>query len=103
MLAADRPRRAVTAVAVPAPAQAAPIAVDFLNVTGSTHLAKPDVDVTVPKSTVRTQVDLDAKTVTGTAELAASRTRALTAARPPTMLSGTGRGVPHRGLHTEAS
>ena len=58
---------AVTAVAVPAAAQAAPIAVDFNNVTGTTHLAKPNVDVAVPTSVVKTQVDLDAKTLTGSA------------------------------------
>lgn len=61
---------AAVSVAVPAPAHAAPIAVDFTNVTGSTHLARPDVDVTVPTSVVRTQVDLDAKTLTGSVELA---------------------------------
>ncbi len=70
MLAAAAVLGAVTAVAVPAAAQAAPIAVDFNNVTGTTHLAKPNVDVAVPTSVVKTQVDLDAKTLTGSAALA---------------------------------
>lgn len=70
MLAAAAVLGAVTAVAVPAAAQAAPIAIDFNNVTGTTHLAKPNVDVAVPTSVVKTQVDLDAKTLTGSAALA---------------------------------
>jgi hypothetical protein len=62
---------AAVCVTAAAPAQAAaPIAVDFNNVTGATHLAKPNVDVVVPTSVVRTQVDLDAKTLTGSAALA---------------------------------
>ena len=61
---------AAAAVAVPAPAQAAPIPVNFNNVTGTTHLAKPNVDVAIPTSVVRTEVDLEAKTLTGSAELA---------------------------------
>ncbi|GAA0923198.1 hypothetical protein GCM10009557_92000 [Virgisporangium ochraceum] len=60
----------VTSVAAAVPAQAAPIPVNFNNVTGTTHLAKPNVDVAVPTSVVQTQVDLDAKTLTGSAALA---------------------------------
>jgi hypothetical protein len=70
MLTATAIVGAATAIAVATPAQAAPIPIDFNNVTGTTHLNKPDVDVAVPKSVVRTQVDLEAKTVTGSAELA---------------------------------
>ncbi len=70
MLAAAAVLGAATLVITAAPAHAAPIAVDFNNVTGTTHLAKPNVDVAVPPSVVRTQVDLDAKTLTGSAELA---------------------------------
>ena len=36
------------AVTVAAPAQAAPTSINFNNVTGTTHLAKPNVDVAVP-------------------------------------------------------
>lgn len=61
---------AVAAVAIAAPAQAAPIPINFNNVTGITHLAKPKVDVAVPTSSVQTQVDLETNTVTGTANLA---------------------------------
>jgi hypothetical protein len=70
MLAATALLGATTAVAVAAPAQAAPIPINFNNVTGTTHLAKPNVDVAVPRSTVQTQVDLETGTVTGTANLA---------------------------------
>jgi hypothetical protein len=70
MLAATALVAATTAVAVAAPAQAAPIPISFNNVTGTTHLAKPNIDVAVPKSTVQTQVDLETNTVTGTANLA---------------------------------
>jgi len=47
------------------PAQAAPIDVNFNNVTGSTFLAKPKTTVEVPKSSITTKVDLDAGTLTG--------------------------------------
>jgi hypothetical protein len=70
MLAAAALVAATTAVAVAAPAQAAPIPINFNNVTGTTHLKKPNVDVAVPKSTVQTQVDLETNTVTGSANLA---------------------------------
>jgi hypothetical protein len=70
MLAATALVAATTAVAVAAPAQAAPIPINFNNVTGTTHLAKPNVDVAVPQSTVQTQVDLATGTVTGSANLA---------------------------------
>lgn len=61
---------AAAAVAVAVPAQAAPIPINFNNVTGTTRLAKPNVDVAVPTSSVRTQVDLETNTVSGTANLA---------------------------------
>jgi len=70
MLAATTLVAATTAVAVAAPAQAAPIPITFSNVTGTTHLAKPNVDVAVPKSTVQTEVVLETNTVTGSANLA---------------------------------
>ena len=70
VLAATALLGATTALAVAAPAQAAPIPINFNNVTGTTHLAKPNVDVAVPQSTVQTQVDLETGTVTGTANLA---------------------------------
>jgi hypothetical protein len=70
MLAATALVGAGAAVAVAAPAQAAPIPINFNNVTGTTHLAKPNVDVAVPTSSVQTQVDLETNTVTGTANLA---------------------------------
>ena len=70
MLATTALLGAVAAVAVAAPAQAAPIPINFNNVTGTTHLAKPNVDVAVPTSSVQTQVDLETNTVTGTANLA---------------------------------
>ncbi|MFC7530807.1 hypothetical protein [Actinoplanes sp. GCM10030250] len=60
---------AAATIAVAAPAQAAPINIDFNKVTGTTHLAKPNVDVTVPTSSVKTQIDLDTNTVTGSANL----------------------------------
>jgi hypothetical protein len=70
MLAATALVGAAAAVAVAAPAQAAPIPINFNNVTGTTHLAKPNVDVAVPTSSVQTEVDLETNTVTGTANLA---------------------------------
>lgn len=71
MLAAATMLGAAVSIMAAAPSQAAaPIAVDFNNVTGTTRLAKPKVDVSVPTSVVRTQVDLDAKTLTGSVELA---------------------------------
>ena len=70
MLAATALVGAATAVAFGAPAQAAPIPITFSNVTGTTHLKKPNVDVAVGKSTVSTQVDLATNTVTGSANLA---------------------------------
>jgi hypothetical protein len=70
MLATTALLGAAAAVAVAAPAQAAPIPINFNNVTGTTHLAKPNVDVDVPTSSVQTQVDLETNTVTGTANLA---------------------------------
>jgi hypothetical protein len=70
MLATTALLGAAAAVAFAAPAQAAPIPINFNNVTGTTHLAKPNVDVAVPTSSVQTQVDLETNTVTGTANLA---------------------------------
>jgi hypothetical protein len=61
---------ATAAVTAVTPAQAAPIPLSFTNVTGTVHLAKPDVDVPVPTSVVQTQIDLDTNTVTGSADLA---------------------------------
>src|SRR3982751_5442313 len=69
MLAATALVGAATAVAIGAPAQAAPLPINFNNVTGTTHLKKPNVDVAVGKSTVQTQVDLETNTVTGSANL----------------------------------
>ncbi|BAL88499.1 hypothetical protein AMIS_32790 [Actinoplanes missouriensis 431] len=60
---------AAAAITAAAPAQAAPMSIDFNNVTGTTHLAKPNVDVTVPTSSVKTMIDLDTKTVTGSVNL----------------------------------
>ncbi|MEV6304500.1 hypothetical protein AB0M02_34185 [Actinoplanes sp. NPDC051861] len=70
MLGATAVLGAAAAVTVAGPAQAAPIAINFNNVTGTTHLAKPNVDVSVPASSVQTQIDLDTNTVTGSANLA---------------------------------
>jgi hypothetical protein len=70
MLATTALLGAAAAVAAAAPAQAAPIPINFNNVTGTTHLARPNVDVAVPTSSVQTQVDLETNTVTGTANLA---------------------------------
>lgn len=61
---------ASAAITVAAPAQAAPFPITFHNVTGTTHLAKPDVDVAVPSSVVTTVLDTDTGTLTGTADLA---------------------------------
>jgi hypothetical protein len=70
MLATTAVLGAASAIAVAAPAQAAPIPINFNNVTGTTHLAKPNVDVAVPASSVQTQLDLETNTVTGNANLA---------------------------------
>lgn len=70
MLVAAAVLGAAVSVVAAVPAQAAPIAVNFNNVTGTTHLKKPDVDVAVPTSVVQTQVDLDTNTLTGSANLA---------------------------------
>jgi hypothetical protein len=70
MLATTALLGAAAAVTVATPAQAAPIPINFNNVTGTTHLARPNVDVAVPTSSVQTQVDLETNTVTGTANLA---------------------------------
>ena len=61
---------AAAAITVAAPAQAAPIAINFNNVTGTTYLAKPKINVAVPTSTVQTQLNLDNNTVTGSVNLA---------------------------------
>jgi hypothetical protein len=61
---------AAAALTVAGPAQAAPLPINFNNVTGTTHLAKPNVDVAVPASTVLTEVDPATGTVTGSANLA---------------------------------
>ena len=65
MLATSALLGAVAAISAAAPAQAAPIPITFHNVTGTTHLAKPNVDVAVPSSVVQTQLDLETNTVTG--------------------------------------
>jgi len=70
MLATTAVLGAAAAIAVAAPAQAAPIPINFNNVTGTTHLAKPNVDVAVPTSSVQTQLDLETNTVSGSANLA---------------------------------
>ncbi|WP_328475180.1 hypothetical protein OHA21_17870 [Actinoplanes sp. NBC_00393] len=70
MLATTALLGAAATLAVGAPAQAAPIPINFNNVTGTTHLAKPNVDVPVPTSSVQTQIDLETNTVTGSANLA---------------------------------
>ncbi|BBH68475.1 hypothetical protein ACTI_51600 [Actinoplanes sp. OR16] len=70
MLATAALLGATAAVAAVSPAQAAPISIDFNNVTGTTRLAKPKADVAVPTSSVKTQIDLDTGTVTGSANLA---------------------------------
>jgi hypothetical protein len=56
----------VLAYAVPANADTI-IEFDFTNVTGTTFLAKPMVTAAVPKSTIKTQIDLDKGTLTGQA------------------------------------
>jgi hypothetical protein len=57
-------------LAVAAPANAAPvIEVDFNNVTGTTFLAKPMVTSAIPKSTIKTQIDLGNGTLTGQASI----------------------------------
>ena len=70
MLATTALLGVVAAIAVSAPAQAAPIAINFNNVTGTTHLAKPNVDVAIPTSSVQTELDLDTNTVSGSVNLA---------------------------------
>ncbi len=70
MLATTAVVAAAAAITVAAPAQAAPIPINFTNVTGTTHLAKPNVDVTVPTSTVQTELNLETNTVTGSVNLA---------------------------------
>jgi hypothetical protein len=70
MLATTAVVGAAAAIVVAAPAQAAPIPITFNNVTGTTHLAKPDVDVAVPTSSVQTELDLETNTVTGSVNLA---------------------------------
>jgi hypothetical protein len=70
MLATTALLGAAAAITVAAPAQAAPIPVNFNNVAGTTHLGKPNIDVTVPTSSVQTEVELETNTVTGSADLA---------------------------------
>lgn len=70
MLATAAVLGATAAIAVAAPAQAAPIQINFNNVTGTTYLAKPKINVAVPTSTVQTQLDLETNTVTGSVNLA---------------------------------
>ncbi|TQS39742.1 hypothetical protein [Cryptosporangium phraense] len=62
---------AATAVglALAQPAQAAPIDLVFANTTGTTFIAKQKVTAAIPTSVVKTSIDLDAKTLTGTAEI----------------------------------
>ncbi|MFI5958274.1 hypothetical protein [Cryptosporangium sp. NPDC051539] len=59
----------VVALALAQPAQAAPIDLVFANTTGTTFLAKQKVTAAIPTSVVKTSIDLDAKTLTGTAEI----------------------------------
>jgi len=58
-----------TGLALAQPAQAAPIDLVFANTTGSTFIAKQKVTAAIPTSVVKTSIDLDAKTLTGTAEI----------------------------------
>lgn len=58
-----------TGLAFAQPAQAAPIDLVFGNTTGTTFIAKPKVSAAIPTSVVKTSIDLDAKTLTGTAEI----------------------------------
>jgi hypothetical protein len=60
---------ATVGLAFAQPAQAAPIDLTFANTTGSTFLAKPKVTAEVPTSVVKTTIDLDAKTLTGSAQI----------------------------------
>ncbi|GAA0230698.1 hypothetical protein [Cryptosporangium japonicum] len=58
-----------TGLALAQPAQAAPIDLVFANTTGTTFIAKQKVTADIPTSVVKTSIDLDAKTLTGTAEI----------------------------------
>ncbi|SHN45610.1 hypothetical protein [Cryptosporangium aurantiacum] len=58
-----------TGLALAQPAQAAPIDLVFANTTGTTFIAKQKVTAQIPTSVVKTSIDLDAKTLTGTAEI----------------------------------
>lgn len=59
----------LTGLAAAQPAQAAPIDLVFANTTGTTFIAKQKVTAAIPTSVVKTSIDLDAKTLTGTAEI----------------------------------
>jgi hypothetical protein len=58
-----------TGLALAQPAQAAPVDLVFANTTGTTFIAKQKVTADIPTSVVKTSIDLDAKTLTGTAEI----------------------------------
>jgi nicotinamide mononucleotide (NMN) deamidase PncC len=60
---------AVTGLAYAQPAQAAPIDLVFANTTGTTFIAKQKVTAEIPTSVVKTSIDLDAKTLTGSAQI----------------------------------
>jgi hypothetical protein len=51
------------------PAQAAPIDLVFANTTGTTYIAKQKVTADIPTSVVKTSIDLDSKTLTGSASI----------------------------------
>ncbi|MFG1926723.1 hypothetical protein [Cryptosporangium sp. NPDC048952] len=59
----------VATLAVAQPAQAAPVDLVFANTTGTTFIAKQKVTAEIPTSVVKTSIDLDAKTLTGSAEI----------------------------------
>lgn len=59
----------VTAVAIQPALADQIVTLNFANVTGTTLLAKPKVTATIPKSTINTQVNLTAGTLTGQAQI----------------------------------
>jgi hypothetical protein len=59
----------VTSIALAGPASADVFNLHYGNVTGSTHLAKPNVDATIPTSVVDAQLDLATSQLTGTAQI----------------------------------
>jgi hypothetical protein len=59
----------VTTLAMAGPASADIFNLHYGNVTGSTHLAKPNVDATIPTSVVDAQLDTATGALTGTAQI----------------------------------